>query len=247
MMKMPTDSKRMRPIIKDPAPPDAQSRRVELAELVGDLGSKAAKPSRARSKRSKTYVEFRVIRKKQRYILGAALLILIPGIASLAFTYATNTEEPAQQPEIELVLPELTPQDQDQIHAVSRKLESKAPNDRTAQNAPPLPPPNFKAERDEVLRTLAAGREAPEFIHPSQLEITAGKALTGYCLLNTPLDPLIEEAWEEAGMFRNENEILSPLLRHVYLENNEAVKRLMIAVVDGVTLDPKTEDAAAAK
>jgi hypothetical protein len=239
-----TESRRLRPVVQDPPPADTESRRAELAELVGDLGSPAAKPVRARPKRNGTYVEFRVVRRKQRFILAAAMLVLVPGIASLAFSYATRPEEPAQQPEVEVVLPELSPQDQEEIHAVSRKLESKAPNDLTAQTAPPLPEHNYKAERDEVLKTLAAGGEAPEFIHPSHLEIRAGKVLTGYCLLNTPLDPLVEEAWEEAGMFRNETEILSPLLRHVYLENDEAVKRLMIAVVEGVTLDSNTNTAA---
>jgi hypothetical protein len=232
----------MQPVVQDPAPPDTESRRAELAELVGGLGSEnAARPVRARSKRIRSYLEFRTIQKKQRFILSAALLILFPGVAWLAFSYVTRPEEPAQQPEVEVVLPELTPQDQEQIHALSRKLESKAPNDRTAQNAPPLPALNLKAERAELLRTLAAGGKNPEFIHPSLLELTAGKVLTGYCLLNAPLDPLTEEAWAQAGMFRNETEILSPLLRYVYLENNEAVKRLMVAAVEGVTLDPKTD------
>ena len=203
--------------------------------------ARARKPEPSAAEKTKTrplaLEELRRVRRrrlKRTLVVGASAAILLAGFSTAVFKAAVPVAPAAAETRASVTLPPVGPKEVERIHAASRVMESKFPRPETSSMV--ALPRNDAQERERVLKSLEVDGRQPRFFPVGELTLPKdGKPLRCYCLLSTPLDLTTEEAWDKAGMLRHENVVISPYLRYVTVDNEEALQRLGNAFVSGVT------------
>jgi len=156
-----------------------------------------------------------------------------------AYSAAVSTVGSASLPQAEE--PPLGAEEIQRIQLASRVRESKIP--RPENSVMIELQPDCRAERERLLKSLEVNGQRAHFFPVSDLKLPPeGQPLRCYCLLSAPLDQLTEESWTKDGMFRNENEIVSPLLRYVVIDSQATRRNLDFALVDLLALSLAPEE-----
>jgi len=220
---------------------ETERSQAELAELLAALKSDAsgeASPGKPRLRKRP-----RPARELPRLLLGVGTALIVIGLVATVFRAAgppppeavpfAEETGPATAPAAEAGRP-LTPKEIARVQLASRVRESKVPRPENSRWIEV--PHDYEKERARLLKSLECRGRGPKFFPVWELAKPAGgKPVTCYCLLRQPLDALMQNDWEKAGMFQDENEIISPFLRRVTVAGATARRNLEHPFVDRLT------------
>jgi hypothetical protein len=155
--------------------------------------------------------------------LGLALVAL--GLVYAAYGFFAGPPAAEREDSAYLPLADLTTPEARKAQAQSRVIESKFPRLPVEAAPQEKPAPDYRGQRDEFLRKMRAlGSDMKFFPSLDIPEPKPAAPVTLYCLLERPLEDHLEQEWREAGLLRNEAEVISPFLRTVTIDNAETLR-----------------------
>jgi len=217
-----------------------ERRKAEISQLLQTLKSDPGRG--ARQGKALWKDRQHPARQPSRVPLRIGLALVAIGLVALVFRILVPPPPP---PETVIFYPEearpavpageepapYTPAEVKRLQLASRVSESKVPRPENSRFIEITH--DYEQERSRLLKRLEWDGRGPKFFPVWELAQPAdGKPVECYCLLRQPLDEASASNWKKAGMFQNESEIISPLLRRITVANAEDRRRLDHAFVD---------------